>query len=151
VGTVKRWRRRLSWKIRQAHRLMNVIRHWREAYHLLETEQRHRQRAEELRVALEWPEPVTFLTRTNIRWAYALRVAKRHGIEFVLPGAGMQFCASLPREKWAHDIDPEADPVWYADWLLREPEDTKAISAWADWPEIAIAQCVLNAKKAGVI
>jgi hypothetical protein len=57
----------------------------------------------------------------------------------------------LPKDKWVHDIDPEADPKWYSSWFLLKPEEVKDICAWAPWPEIAIAQCVLNAKKAGVI
>ena len=136
---------------RTTRKFWYVLRHWRDVWRLVQDDTEHRTQAEALRKQLAVPERVTFSHRPALSWRIAASWMTEYGIVLTDGGAGFDFLARLPKDKWEHDIDPGADPAWYATWFLVKAEEAQSISAWAKWPEIAVAQCVLNAKKAGVI
>lgn len=139
----KRWRwTRKAWR---------TLHHVEYAWYLLNEEEERTKAAESLRKLLCMPERVDFSRRPHISWKDAVHWMIQYGIVMADGGAGFEYLARLPKDKWERDISPDADPKWYSSWFLRKPEEVDDICAWARWPEIAVAQCVLNAKKAGVI
>ena len=143
MGVVRNWRRRMKklWHI--AHKVDYA---WR----LLDEAEARRQAAIFLRKQLDLPEKAVEL-RPHPNWRDAVLWMEEYGIVLSDGGAGDEYLARLPKNMWKWDIDPEADPKWYSSWFILKPEKVDDICAWARWPEIAVAQCVLNAKKAGVI
>ena len=139
LRAVRRW-----WKRRQ-YILSHVNYVWFLAQHEEERQKQSKFFSDELDVPGRAPALPTISWRDAVLWM------SQYGIVLQDGGAGFTYLARLPKDRWKNDINPEADPKFYSAWFLRHPEEVEDISAWARWPEIAVAQCVYNAKKAGVI
>jgi len=144
--------------ITKAHRFWQVLRNWSAAWLLLDWEERRTAEATRLGKALDeldLPErgcPGAFrhgLAASDI--GQALWLADQYGIELHIGTCFGDCRAVLPKDRWAHPIAPDADQWSYSLFMRQDPAKVTSIQWISHWPEIAICQCVVNAKRAGVI
>ena len=81
----------------------------------------------------------------------ALRLAQRYGIELDLGTCFGDCRAILDARKWHNPISPNADVWSYGNFCKQKREEVTVIQGFSRWPELAICECFLNAKRAGVI
>ncbi|MBU1173416.1 MAG: hypothetical protein KKD44_27930 [Proteobacteria bacterium] len=138
--------------------LIWMLERWEQMWDVTQDEMKRRGEAERLGDLLEeldLPErgcPGAF-KRGLAAWeiGQALWLADQYGIELHI---GTSFCdcrAVLPKERWLHPIAPDADQWSYSFFIRQDPAKVTSIQAMSRWPTIAICQCVVNAKRAGVI
>ena len=141
--------------VRTLKRLWRVMRCWNAAWLLLEEESRRIGEAANLGRAMEellLPSRGGFSIRMAAsRIGYALWLADQFGIELHIGTCYGDCRAVLPKERWLHPIAPDADQWSYSLFIRQDPAKVTDIQGMSRWPEIAICQCVVNAKKAGVI
>ena len=131
-----------------------VVRYWRDAWRLLEDDSRRKIQAEGLSAALHARGALgrgVLSASATLHIGQAIKLANQYGIRLETGTCAGDCRAVLERDKWLHPIAPSADPWSYSLFTLKRPDEVGAIEAMSRWPEIAIAQCVVNAKNAGVI
>ena len=136
-------------------RFWQVLRNWNTAGELLNWETRRTAEATKLGEALDeldLPKRGGFpsdYAATEI--GQALWLADQFGIELHIGTCFGDCRAVLPKERWLHPIAPDADQWSYSFYVRQDPAKVTSIQRISRWPEIAISQCVVNAKRAGVI
>ena len=140
--------------IRTIRKFWYVVRHCGDAWRLLEDDSRRNIQAEGLSATLRARGALgrgVLSASATLHIGQAIKLANQYGVRLETGTCAGDCRAVLEKDKWLHPIAPGADPWSYSLFTLKRPDEVEVIEAMSRWPEIAIAQCVVNAKNAGVI